>query len=75
MCEPSTQPPHVRLVRCGHGAYHLTVGATTLLLREVELAFVGRAILAMSQSHLTLHAQLFVDGTGGAAAVPAPHAG
>ena len=65
MTHASAEPPHVRLIRCHHGAYHLTVGAATLRLTEDEVAFVARAIRAMSQSHPTLRAKaLEEDGEG-----------
>jgi hypothetical protein len=63
--------PHVRLVLCPHGTYHLTVGMATLRLSEVELAFVARAILAMGRSHPSLYLQFAIDGNA-PDAVPPP---
>lgn len=64
MCQSGDESPHVRLMLCHHGTYHLIVGPVTLRLTEDELANVARAILAMSQNHPSLRAKVIVDGNG-----------
>ena len=62
MCQITGGPPGsgspVRLLRCPHGAYFLTVGQATLHLSEEELSLVGRALHAMAGRQPTLLARL-----------------
>lgn len=47
MCHQSTDnhpSPRVRLCRCDHGTFHLTVNGVTLHLHPHELAMLGKAI-------------------------------
>lgn len=53
MCPNPTHatPSRVRLYRCEHGAFHLTVNHTTLHLDATELSLLGQAIGRWAQRH------------------------
>ena len=54
----------VRLLRCGHGGYHLAAGGVTVQLSEAELALLGRAIHVMAGRHPSLLRRLLDAALG-----------
>lgn len=49
---PSSNP--VRLVRCCHGTYFLTIDRTTISVTEDELVHVARAVYGLAEKHRPL---------------------
>ena len=52
MCHAHTEgSPQIRLRRCSHGTFHLTVNGATLHLLPEELTMIGQAINTWARRH------------------------
>jgi len=70
MCELN-QTDRVRIRRCGHGTYHLTVNAVTLHISENELSAIVRAANRIARREPTLLGKMLLDETYSAHATDA----
>lgn len=50
----SALPHPIRLVRCCHGTYFLTIDRTTVSVTEEELVNIARAIYGLAEKHRPL---------------------
>ncbi len=61
MCQHEECRSRVVLSRCGHGTYHLSIGATTLHLSEDEVSMIVAAVNQAAFRQPTLMGKLLLD--------------
>lgn len=54
---------NVKLTRCSHGTYHLSVGMVTLRISEDDLSAIVASANRLADSEPTLFGKMLLDGS------------